>query len=484
MARVLEQRYRVTPVDSIRPHPENARRSPLALLRESIDTNGFYGAVVVQRSTGYILVGNHRWQAAKDEGLAKVPAIFAEVDDDEALRILTADNPLGALGAYDDEQLIANLQAIGDLRGTGYTADDLIDLLGGGSRGGLTDPDEAPEPPIMARTTPGDVWLLGPHRVMCGDATSATDLEVLLAGDQAHMVWTDPPYNVAVDGAAGMIANDDLSAAEFTMLLEGAMRSAFNALRPGGAIYVAHGETEQLAFTRSFTSARFKLASTLIWQKSSATLTRSDYQWAHEPVLYGWRPGAAHRWYGGRKKTTVAELEGSPVSIGPDGEVLVRWGDQLLVVSGEKLSVSQLEPTIVEYAKPTSSSLHPTMKPTALIARHIANSSRADDLVLDLFGGSGSTLMAAHGTGRAARLMELDPRFVDVICRRYQEHTGVVPVLESTARPHDFTWEAGDGKARARADADEPSTPPRRDEAVEGQPKRAATAGSRASGAA
>lgn len=478
MARLLEQSYEVVPVGEVQLHPDNAKLGDVPAIASSIERNGFYGSLVVQRSTGYILVGNHRWLAAREDGLTEIPVLFVDVDADQARRIMVADNRTSELGEFDAEKLTALLASFdGDLEGTGYSVDDLQDMLGGGSGGGFTDVDHVPDV-SPAVSVPGDVWILGPHRVMCGSATSPSDLERLLAGETVDLVWTDPPYNVAIEGAAGSIENDDLSAGEFRDLLDGAFASAFQALRPGGSIYVAHADSERLAFTAAFLAAGFKLSGVVVWRKNSLVLGRSDYQWQHEPILYGWKPGRAHRWFGGRKQTTVTEAEGRPFRAQPDGTWHVVLGDRILVVAGTDLTVTELEGSVMEVDRPTRSELHPTMKPVQLIVRQLVNSSRAGDVVLDLFGGSGSTLIACHGTQRAARLMELDPRFVDVICHRFQEHTGIVPVAEATGRPHSFLEDA-DGQEGTGANTDSAPARARRNKAVTGEPERTPAAARR-----
>lgn len=475
MARLLSQSYEEVHVEDVQLHPDNAKLGDVPAIAESIDRNGFYGSLVVQRSTGYILVGNYRWLAARQEGLDRIPVIWVDCNADEARRIMVADNRTSALGEFDMEKLTSLLEGFdGDLAGTGYSIDDLQDLLGGASSSsaGQTAPDAVPAS-APALTVPGDLWLLGPHRLVCGSSTDPTALEQLLAGDQVDVVWTDPPYNVDVEGAAGSILNDDLSADDFADLLAGSMQSAFAALRPGGSIYVAHAETERLAFTRAFLDAGFKLAGLVVWRKHALTLSRSDYQWQHEPILYGWKPGGRHRWFGGRKQTTVVEAEGRPFRLQPDGSWHVVLGDRVLVLTGTDLQVTELEGSVMEYDRPSRAELHPTMKPVALVSRHLVNSSRTDDVVLDLFGGSGTTLIAAHQLGRRARLVELDPKYCDVICRRFQEHTGIMPVAAATGRAHSFVEEVTDGEARTSTAADEPPAAPRRNKAKPRQPERA-----------
>lgn len=477
MARLLSQRYEEIPVDEVQLHPDNAKLGDVPAIADSIDRNGFYGALVAQRSTGYILVGNHRWLAAREQGLDRIPVIWVDCDADEARRIMVADNRTSELGEFDMEKLTSLLEGFdGDLAGTGYSMDDLQDLLGGSSSSssGNTPSDAVPDS-APALTVPGDVWLLGPHRLVCGSSTDPTVMEALLAGEQVDMVWTDPPYNVAVEGAAGSILNDDLSAEDFADLLAGSMQSAFAALRPGGAIYVAHAESERLAFTRAFVDAGFKLSGLVVWRKHALTLSRSDYQWQHEPILYGWKPGGRHRWFGGRKQTTVVEAEGRPFRLQPDGSWHVVLGDRILVVTGTDLQVTELEGSVMEFDRPTKAELHPTMKPVALVSRQIVNSSRSGDVVLDLFGGSGTTLIAAHQLGRAARLVELDPKYCDVICRRFQEHTGIVPIAAATGREHSFVPEevTDDGEARTSAHADTAQARARRNKTKPSEPERA-----------
>jgi site-specific DNA-methyltransferase (adenine-specific) len=250
----------------------------------------------------------------------------------------------------------------------------------------LTDPDDAPGVPAEAVTRPGDLWILGDHRLLCADSTQAATYATLMAGEQAHMLLTDPPYNVAYQGGTEerlTIANDDMDDASYRRFLADALGGATAVLAPGGAFYVWHADTYGGIVRAACDTVGLPVRQCLIWKKNSLVLGRQDYQWIHEPCLYGWKPGASHRWLGDRAQTTV-----------------------------------------VEYDKPKRNAEHPTMKPVELLTHLVQNSSAAGDIVLDPFGGSGSTLIACQRTGRKSRLVELDPRYCDVIVRRWEAFTG------------------------------------------------------------
>jgi DNA modification methylase len=264
--------------------------------------------------------------------------------------------------------------------------------------------------------------------------------DALMRGEVADCVWTDPPYNVAYESRlAGKIENDDLGDREFLEMLRGAFACLASVMKPGAAIYVAHADGEPgYAFRRAFREVGFKLSGCLIWRNNQLVLGRSDYQWIHEPILYGWKPGSRHRWFGGRKQVTVQELgETSPFVQQEDGTWAVRIGDQTLIVEGGAKVTGPSPSSILFHDKPSRSAEHPTMKPVALIERMLCHSARSGDLVVDAFGGSGSTLIAADRLGMSARLVELDPKFVDVIVRRWQEYTGRQGVRESDGRVFD-----------------------------------------------
>jgi len=399
------------PIEAVRQHPRNPRKGNVDVIVASIEKNGFYGAIVVQRSTRYILAGNHRWLAAKKAGLTDVAVCWADVDDKTARRILLADNRTSDVAKYDDPLLASLLQELKtemDLVGSGYTESDVDALLknvGGDAAvqrlASVGEPDEADvTPPAEPESKRGEVYELGPHRLMCGDATSVTDLEQLLGGAKVDLLWTDPPYNVAYEEKTKSsprarkqslpIKNDALDDKAFLEFLTEAFSTASTAMRPGACFYIAHADTQGLAFRLAVREAGWKFSQCLIWLKDRFVLARSDYHWRHEPILYGWKEGAAHHAVADRKQDTI-------------------W----------------------ECARPQRSDEHPTMKPVALIERAIRNSTNERDRVLDLFGGSGSTLIAAARTGRIAYLMEIDPRYCDVIRRRWAQLQGEPPTAEA-----------------------------------------------------
>lgn len=406
---------------------------------------------ITAQPDGVVTAGNTTMQAAQSLGWTHIAVVPTDDDAVTAMAWALADNH-SDLGTTDDlllRDMLLEVQALDPslLEAASYTEEDVADLIAriaeeaaAGDVPLRTDADHVPDS-APAVTVLGDVWKLGDHLLVCGDSTSPTVIDRLMGDERAAMVWTDPPYNVAIDGKAGTILNDDLSEFDFGALLNGAMQSAFTLLRPGGSIYVAHADTERLAFTAAFKDAGFHLSGCLIWRKQSLVLGRSDYQWQHEPILYGWKPGAAHRWFGGRKQTTVIESTDSPFLRLDDTSWQLTVGDRIVVVSGTDLTFAEYDGTVIEVDRPSRSADHPTMKPVELIARHVRNSSRAGDVVVDLFGGSGSTLIAAHVTNRVARLVELDPKFCDVICRRWQEATGIVPVNARTRRRRSFVTE-------------------------------------------
>ena len=403
------------PIDSLHQLPGNPRRGDVDAVAASLQRFG-QRKPIVARADGTITAGNHTWQAAKQLGWDEIAVVRVDDDDATASAFALADNRTAELGSYDDALLLDLIQSIDDkdlLADTGWSDDAVADLLAqiGSDLPDLPPPDEAAEPPVEPLSKSGDVWVLGGHRVVCGDATDVLAYDALLGGDKADCVWTDPPYGVAIVGgnhslspeerkAAGgkTIENDALSISELEDFLRSALGAAIAACRPGSAWYVSAPDGRRgIAFSVVLTELSVWRHS-LVWVKDSLVMGRSDYHYRHEPLYYGWTPGGPHDWFGDRSQTTVIEIP-----------------------------------------RPRRNAEHPTMKPVELITRCLNNSAPRGGLVLDPFGGSGSTLLACEYTGRKGRLIELDPRYVDVICRRWQDFTGAMPMLESSGDLVDFT---------------------------------------------
>jgi DNA modification methylase len=397
---VLPKRFEHWHVDRLRPYDKNPRTHSEEQVRKlvaSLREYGFTNPILVDSKDG-IVAGHGRLIAARAIGMTEVPVVVLDhLTDAQRRAYIIADNRLALDAGWDEDLLAAELSSLKldgfDLGLTGFGEEELdgIFAVADSQLGGPVDEEDVPPPPVTPVSRTGDLWTLGRHQLLCGDATNTADVGRLMGRRLAHCLWTDPPYNVCYEGTAGTIQNDDQDPAAFAAFLGAALTNGINVMRPGAAAYVCHAETEGLAFRTAFVEAGFKLSSCLIWRKNSLVLGRSDWQWAHEPILYGWKPGAAHSWYGGRDKTTVLEEN-----------------------------------------KPTRNAEHPTMKPVALVERMIVNSTKTGHLILDLFSGSGSTLIACERTARIARLLEIDTRFVDVAVRRWEQFTNKSAVLEET----------------------------------------------------
>ena len=423
--------YKIQAVAELKPYENNARthsKEQVQQLVASMQEFGFTNPVLVDEE-GRVIAGHGRLEAARILQVESVPTITVSGLTDEQRRALVlADNKLALNAGWDIDLLraeLGDLQSAGfDISVIGFDTEELRNLFEPLAEDGLTDPDDVPDVPDEPISKPGDVWVCGPHRVMCGDSTSITDVERLMAGAQADCCWTDPPYNVAYEGTAGKIKNDDMGDAEFRDFLSAAFACMFISMKPGAPIYVAHSEKETINFYSSFKAAGFKQHGCVIWKKDALVLGRMDYQPIHEPILYGWKEGAKHRWYGGRKQTTMIDLgDGSPFKRLEDGRYSIQMGDRLMIIDGSAM-IEELVPSVIQEPKPKKSADHPTMKPVNLIERMLKHSARSGDLILDLFGGSGSTLMAAERLGMSSCLMELDPKFCDVIVRRWEAYTG------------------------------------------------------------
>ena len=442
-ARVLD-RVVMRRVGDLVPYAANARtHSPeqVEQIARSIREFGFVNPVLVDSDSG-IIAGHGRVLAAQVLGLTEVPTLDVHwLTPEQRRAYILADNQIALNAGWDDallQQELGALREIGfDLTVLGFADERLDDLLTSVQQP-PPEPDAAPPLTRHAHSKLGDLWQLGQHYVLCGDSTKRAELERLMGGELADVVWTDPPYNVGYEGGtpdALTIENDSMDDTSFRQFLADALRSIAAVMRPGAALYVAHADTEGLNFRSAFKTAGLKLASCLVWKKNSLVLGRSDYQWMHEPILYGWKPGRRHRWFGGRKKTTVQQIGESFGFVRmDDGRWQISLGDAVLLIDADA-TVEELVPTVMFHEKPRRSEDHPTMKPVALIERMLRNSARAGDLVLDAFGGSGSTLIAAEQLGMRAYLCELDPRYCDVIVRRWQEFTGRRAAHAENGRP-------------------------------------------------
>ena len=418
------------------PYERNARtHSPeqVGKIMASMMEFGFTNPILVAGKG--ILAGHGRLMAAREIGLKTVPVIRLDhLNDMQQRAYILADNRLALDAGWDEELLATELASLADdgydLSLTGFSDDELGDLLAGydeeePAAPTVTDPDIAPAVPKIPTAQLGDIFRLGNHRVICGDSTNLDQIRQMLDGDEIDCLWTDPPYNVAYESdLAGSIQNDDMDDASFAQFLFDVYSTAYAVMRPGAPAYIAHADTEGTNFRHQFERAGFYLASCLVWRKNSLVLGRADYHWQHEPILYGWKPGAAHTWYGERNKTTIVELAEHSIEQISENEYQIPFGEKTIIVRGDNLELTSASGSVFWENKPQRNAEHPTMKPVGLIVRQLQNSAKRGDKVMDLFGGSGSTLMACETLGMHARLSELDPKFVDVIVKRWQDFTG------------------------------------------------------------
>lgn len=411
------------------PYTNNPRvhdEAQVNLIAKSIREFGFNNPILTD-GDGHVIAGHGRLMAARKLGLKEVPCIeLTHLTPEQRRAYIIADNQIATKSGWDVDLLkkeLDELQKAGfDLGLTGFSSKELDELLGIAPRG-TTDEDDVPKPEETPRSRMDDVWILGAHRLLVGDATQLKAVETLMEKEKADLVWTDPPYNVAIEGVAGKIMNDDMSADAFRKFLTSVFANYELVMRDGAVIYVAHADSERLNFTQAYLDSGLKLSQVLVWVKQSGTLSRQDYNWQHEPILYGWKEGAAHFFCGDFTMTTV---------IDDDLDVDKLSKAELQDLAKELLA--GVKTTAVRHDRPTKSDLHPTMKPVALVRRFIEASSKEGDLVLDLFGGSGSTMIACETANRPCRMMELDPKYADVIVKRWQEFTGKHAILESTGK--------------------------------------------------
>jgi DNA modification methylase len=400
----LPDQLQTIQIDALIPYARNSRThsdGQVAQIASSIKEFGFTNPVLIDGGGG-IIAGHGRVLAARKLGMSEVPCIRLDhLTEAQKRAYVIADNRLALNSGWDTEMLkveFADLQELGfDLELTGFDLDEIKELLAPVGTEGLTDPDDAPPLPEHPRTVPGDIWVMGKHRLLCGDSTSMDDLAKLTDGQLVDMWLTDPPYNVAYEGKtkeALTIKNDEMGDDQFRQFLRDAYTAADTVMKPGAVFYIWHADSEGYNFRGAAQDAGWKVRQCLIWKKSSMVMGRQDYHWKHEPCLYGWKEGAGHLWAADRKQTTILEFE-----------------------------------------KPSRNGEHPTMKPVALFEYQLLNNTKGGDQVLDSFGGSGTTLIAAEKNGRVARIMELDPKYCDVIVKRWQDFTGKIATHAETGEP-------------------------------------------------
>jgi DNA modification methylase len=411
----LPDQLEVIQIDALIPYARNSRThsdAQVAQIASSIKEFGFTNPVLIDGGGG-IIAGHGRVLAARKLGMSEVPCIRLEhLTDAQKRAYVIADNRLALNSGWDTEMLkveFSDLQELGfDLELTGFYLDEIKELLAPVGTEGLTDPGDSPPLPETPRTVPGDIWVMGKHRLLCGDSTSMDDLAKLCEGQLVDMWLTDPPYNVAYEGKtkdALKIKNDEMGDDQFRQFLRDAYTAADTVMKPGAVFYIWHADSEGYNFRGAAKDAGWTVRQCLIWKKSSMVMGRQDYHWKHEPCLYGWKEGASHLWAADRKQTTILEFE-----------------------------------------KPSRNGEHPTMKPVALFEYQLLNNTKGGDQVLDSFGGSGTTLIAAEKNGRVARIMELDPKYCDVIVKRWQDFTGKIATHAETGEPF---AEVTNGKANS-----------------------------------
>ena len=388
------------------PYASNSRThsdAQVAQIAASIREFSFTNPILIN-SENTIIAGHGRLLAARKLGMEEVPCIVLDhLTKPQQRALVIADNQLALNAGWDLDMLKAEIEDLNlddfDISLLGFDDKFLDGLLEPEPTEGLTDEDAVPEVPETPKTVLGDVWMLGNHRLMCGDSTSIDALQTLTHGTLVDMWLTDPPYNVAYEGKtkdALTIQNDSMGNDDFRQFLRDAYSAADAVMKPGAVFYIWHADSEGYNFRGAAYDAGWQVRQCLIWKKSVMVMGRQDYHWRHEPCLYGWKNGAAHLWASDRKQTTILEFD-----------------------------------------KPSRNGEHPTMKPVELFEYQMLNNTKGADIVLDSFGGSGTTIIAAEKHGRHARLMELDPKYCDVIIKRWQDFTGKQAVHAETGEPFD-----------------------------------------------
>lgn len=387
-------------VEDLIPYARNARvhsDAQVAEIAASIKEYGWTNPILLDGQNG-IIAGHGRLMAARKLGMDEVPTIdIIGLTDTQKRALILADNKMALNASWDEDMLKLELADLvgGGIEGliTGFSQNEIDDLLDDFDESAEVEEEELPEPPQEPKSKPGDLWILGNHRLLCGDSTSPDDVARLMGDDRADLWLTDPPYNVSYTGKTKdslTIQNDEMDDESFRRFLVSAYFAADSVLKDGASFYIWHADSEGFNFRGACRDIGWKVRECLIWVKNAFVMGRQDYQWKHEPCLYGWKEGASHNWYSDRSQSTV-----------------------------------------LEFARPSRNGEHPTMKPVELFRYLIGNSTRKGQIVLDSFGGSGTTLIACEDIGRKARLIELDPAYCDVIIERWQNFTGQKAFRES-----------------------------------------------------
>jgi DNA modification methylase len=387
------------------PYENNSRthsKEQLEQIKRSMTEFGFTNPILIDEHNG-IIAGHGRLRAAQELGIKLVPTILLEgLTEAQRKAYVIADNNLALNAGWDLDVLKLEIEGLGefdfDIDLLGFDDDFLAGLMEKDPSDGLTDEDEVPDLQDDHVTVEGDVWILGNHRLMCGDSTRIDAVEKLMDGQKADLWLTDPPYNVAYEGKtkdALKIQNDSKSDLDFRQFLKDCYVAADFVMKEGAVFYIWHADSEGYNFRGAARDAGWKVRQCLIWKKQTLVMGRQDYHWKHEPCLYGWKEGAGHLWAADRKQTTILEFD-----------------------------------------RPSKSVEHPTMKPVELFEYQLLNNTKGSDLILDSFGGSGTTMIAAEKNNRYSRLMELDPKYCDVIIKRWQDFTGKEAVLESNGKTY------------------------------------------------